>query len=142
MAERPFPLEFATLIVDTRPRRCLALPAGFVSSATSDLESPVFDTTPQALLEAFMAAALAEPRTDRVRESEGQIELVQRSALFKFPDYVTASAVSVEGGAALCVYSRAVIGYSDIGVNTKRVKRWLEATRSQVQADQAVGRAK
>lgn len=131
MAERPFPLEFSSLVVDTRPRCCLALPAGFASSASANIESPVFATTPQALLDAFKAAGLAEARTELVREGEGQIELVQRSALFKFPDYITAAAVSVEGGAALCVYSRAVIGYSDLGVNTKRVNRWLSATNAQ-----------
>lgn len=132
MTERPFPIDFATLITGSKPNDCLALPPGFDVASKPDLESPVFAASPDAVLAAFKEAGLAAPRTELVREEAGQIELVQRSAIFKFPDYITATAVAVEGGAALCVYSRAVVGYSDMGVNAKRVKVWLEATAARL----------
>ena len=135
MTDRPFPIDFKTLVPDSRPRRFLVLPAGFGAAATPDLESPVFSAAPGALLDAFKAVGLADPRTTLVRESDGQAELVQRSAVFRFPDYITAEAVAAGDGAALCIYSRAVVGYSDIGVNAKRITRWLAALNAQVHAD-------
>lgn len=132
MADRPFPLDFATLVPDTRPRRWLVLPDGFKAEATPDQTSPVFTAAPQALLEAFKALALEQPRVQLVREGAGQVELVERSKLFRFPDYITVQAVAVEGGSALAIYSRAVIGYSDIGVNRKRITAWLEALRARL----------
>ncbi|WP_273144857.1 DUF1499 domain-containing protein [Oceanicaulis alexandrii] len=130
MAERPFPLDFATLVPDARPRRWLVLPTGFDADASPDQHSPVFEQTPEALLEAFKAVALAAPRVALVREEAGQIELVQRSKLFRFPDYITVQAFEAQGGAALAIYSRAVIGYSDMGVNRKRIKGWLESLQA------------
>lgn len=129
MADRPFPLNFANLRPDARPRRFLALPPDFEAAAEPDAQSPVFSVAPDAVLDAFIACGLADARTRVVRREAGQVELVQRSLVFRFPDYVTAEAFAVEpGAAALAIYSRAVVGYSDLGVNRKRVLRWLEAT--------------
>lgn len=130
MADRAFPLDFATLAPDTRPRRWLVLPSGFEAAASPDQDSPVFEQTPEAVLDAFKAVALAAPRVTLVREEAGQVELVQRSKLFRFPDYITVQAFETQGGAALAIYSRAVIGYSDMGVNRKRIKAWLESLQA------------
>lgn len=130
MPDRPFPLDFSTLDKGPKPNTFLVLPEGFEAVAQSDLFSPVFPTEPAAVLEAFKQVALAAPRTAVEREGEGQIELVQRSAIFRFPDYITAQAVPVDGGAALCVFSRSKVGCSDLGVNAKRVNAWLEALQA------------
>jgi uncharacterized protein (DUF1499 family) len=127
MPDRPFPIDFATLDTGPKPNTFLVLPEGFEAAAEPDLKSPVFEVEPARLLEAFKETALAAPRTAVVREGDGQIELVQRSAVFRFPDYITAQAAPAEGGSALCIFSRSKIGYSDLGVNAKRIKAWLEA---------------
>lgn len=127
MTQRPFPLDFATLVPDTRPRRWLVLPDGFDAQAQADQTSPIYAGTAAQVQAAFVALALGEPRTETVREAEGQVELVQRSKVFRFPDYITLQAFDVAGGAALAIYSRAVIGYSDMGVNRKRIVAWLDA---------------
>lgn len=128
MADRPFPIDFEALIPATSPNRWLVLPEGFKAAAAPDQTSPVWaGAEPAALLDAFKTAALAAPRTQLVQEGQEQIELVQRSLIFRFPDYITAQAVAVEGGAALCLYSRSMVGYSDMGVNAKRIRAWLEA---------------
>ena len=132
MADRPFPLDFATLAPDARPRRWLVLPEGFDASAQPDQISPHFKVKPEVLLVRFKALALEQPRVTLVRETEGQVELVQRSRLFWFPDYITAEAMETDGGSALAIYSRAVIGYSDIGVNRKRIMAWLDALSAQL----------
>ena len=127
MANRPFPIDFRTLKADTRPRRWLVLPPQFDAAETPDQISPVFALSAPALMAAFGEVALAAPRTALVREGEGQAEYVQRSRVFRFPDYITVQAFEQGGGAALAIYSRAVIGYSDIGVNRKRIQGWLAA---------------
>ncbi|MEQ8433148.1 MAG: DUF1499 domain-containing protein [Oceanicaulis sp.] len=128
MADQPFPIDFATLTPDTRPRRWLVLPAGFGAEATPDQESPVFQAGPDAVIQAFRETALAAPRTTLTREGGGQIELVQKSAVFGFPDFITAQAVETPDGTGLCVYSRAVMGQYDFKVNRKRVEAWLQET--------------
>ena len=143
MATREFPIDFETLEPDSKPRRCLALPSGHPRAAAADVHSPAFAAAPEAVLDAFIAAGLSEPRVKVARRDDatGQVELVQRSLIFRFPDYVTVAASDAgEGRASLMVYSRAVIGYSDLGVNEKRVRRWLEGTGERL--GQAAGKAK
>jgi uncharacterized protein (DUF1499 family) len=132
MADRPFPIDFATLDRGAKPNTYLVLPKGFEAQAPVDQESPVWSAQPADLLAAFKAVALEAPRTELVREGDAQIELVQRSALFKFPDFITVEAVAVDGGAALCVFSRSKVGYSDLGVNAKRVTGWLATLQSRL----------
>jgi len=128
MAEQAFPIDFAALKPDTRPRRWLVLPPGFSAAATPDAWSPVFDAPADDVLTAFRAVALSAARTELTNEGGGQLEIVQKSALFKFPDYVTVAAAPGEGGTGLCIYSRAVVGRYDFNVNRKRVTAWLEET--------------
>ncbi|MFP4519107.1 MAG: DUF1499 domain-containing protein [Oceanicaulis sp.] len=132
MAERDFPLDFASLKPDTRPRRWLVLPPGFESRAQPDEESPVFQASPESVLEAFKAAALKAPRTTLTREDGGQIEVMQKSKVFKFRDYVTAAVAPAAGGAALCVYSRSVTGRYDFNVNRDRVRSWIDDTAARL----------
>ncbi len=132
MADQPFPIDFATLSPDTRPRRWLVLPAGFQAEATPDQESPVFQAGRDAVIQAFRETGLAAPRTTLTRESGGQIEIVQKSAVFGFPDYVTAQAVETPQGTGLCLYSRAAMGRYDFNVNRKRAEAWLQETASRL----------
>jgi uncharacterized protein (DUF1499 family) len=127
MTETPFPIDFATLELSPKPNQCLVLPEGFSAKAEPHQISRVWrGTDAAALLKAFTEVGLAAPRTELTQEGDGQVELCQKSALFKFPDFITAQAVEVPGGAALCIYSRSRVGYSDLGVNAKRITGWLE----------------
>ncbi len=133
MPPPPFPLDFAALIPDARPRRWLVLPPGFISAARPDAVSPVFACTREALMSAVDAVALAEARTVRLRDGAGQAEYVQRSKVFKFPDRITVEAMDTDGGAGLAAYSRAEIGYHDFKVNQRRLERWIAAIQAQLQ---------
>ncbi|MFW5661400.1 MAG: DUF1499 domain-containing protein [Oceanicaulis sp.] len=140
MARTEFPIDFRTLVPDARPRRWLVLPEEFQAAAPPDQVSPVFAADPGALLAAFEAVALGAARTEAANSSTTQREFVQRSKVFRFPDYVTVEAVAVEGGSALCAYSRAVVGRYDFKVNEKRLGAWIEATAARLA--QAEGSAK
>jgi uncharacterized protein (DUF1499 family) len=92
-------------------------------------DAPFFAESPSALMSRLDAMATAEPRTSRLAgdPQDGFATYVQRSALWGFPDYVSARAVPEDGGARLVLWSRSRYGYSDMGVNEARVQRWLDA---------------
>lgn len=104
------------------PNDFLAAPAG-TTVATPDLLLETRD--PAAAMTALDRVARQAPRTEVVAgdPADGFVTYVQRSALIGFPDYVSVS--TVEGGIA--IWSRSRFGYSDLGVNGERVRRWLAA---------------
>ncbi len=58
----------------------------------------------------------------------GQLEFEQRSFLFRFPDLVSVRFLPLgESQSTLVIYSRSLLGYSDLGVNRSRVRNWLDA---------------
>jgi uncharacterized protein (DUF1499 family) len=58
---------------------------------------------------------------------------VVRSAVFNFPDLVTAQAMPHNPtGSALLLYSRSVYGYGDFGVNRQRLTVWLASLNNAV----------
>ncbi len=96
-----------------------------------DTAGKVYETTPQDLLAAFDAVALAAPRTTILAGSvsSGQITYVTRSALWGFPDFTTVKAVQDGHGARLVIFARSRFGESDLGVNRTRTQDWLSKLR-------------
>ena len=69
-----------------------------------------------------------EPRTLIVGENDAafQYVLVQRSALFNFPDTINIAIQPLDAShAAIAIYSRSRYGKGDLGVNMQRLQRWL-----------------
>lgn len=99
-------------------------------------EAPVFDATPQAVMEAFDAVAMATPRVTRLAGSvaEGQATYVARSLVWGFPDYVTVKVLPEPetGKATVAVLSRQRFGAYDWGVNRDRVEAWLGAVEDRL----------
>lgn len=121
-----FPLDFARFKKVSTPNQCLALPAGFQATEAPDLQSGVFQANLAQVREAWLEVARGQSRVSDIREGEGQIEAVQRTALVGFPDWITAMPVDLgEGKASICVFSRSKYGIRDMGVNEKRVRLWL-----------------
>lgn len=77
----------------------------------------------QAVLARLAAVAGAEPRTVLLAGSAttGRMTWVARSALWGFPDYITAEVVP--GGVRL--WSRQRYGSGDYGINAARLRRWV-----------------
>ncbi|MGE5148257.1 MAG: DUF1499 domain-containing protein [Candidatus Eiseniibacteriota bacterium] len=126
-----FPVDFKTLRLSGRPNQWLALPPGFAGATAPHAESPVFPVAPRVLIQAVKQLATEEPRTALVRgdAGTGQAEFVARSRVFRFPDRITAGVFAVAGAgerSALAIWSRAVYGRRDFGVNRARVERWLD----------------
>lgn len=90
-------------------------------------DAPVFAVTPLDLARRIDAIARAEPHTRRLAGApeNGLTTYLQRSAVMKFPDYISVRVVEHEDGATVAIWSRSRFGYGDLGVNEARVVRWL-----------------
>jgi len=71
-----------------------------------------------------------QPRVTELASKENgkQRMYVQLSAFWHFPDFIDVKFISLGSNrSSIAVYSRSRFGYSDFGVNKKRVKTWLLA---------------
>jgi len=122
-------VDFRRLAKSGLPNEYLAAPRGFCPGP-ADAESPVFEV-PVARLAVAVETALARmPRTRLLRADRaiGQFVYQQRSRVFRFPDVVRVQLLALGGArSTLAIHSRSVYGRNDLGVNRRRVRRWLEA---------------
>jgi len=120
------------------PNTALAAPAG--SQPAPDLVTPRFPLPAARLYDLLVAVAIGQPRTFLAAQyvAERQAHFVARSAVLNFPDLITAQVAEAgPDGSTLVLYSRSVYGYSDFGVNRKRLSTWLAAiTRKINQSDE------
>ena len=103
--------------------------------ATPHGDSPIFATPAERLLRSWQRVALAQPRVAMVRDDreKGQCDFVQRSFLFRFPDTITIEVIPVDDDTSTCaVYSRSMYGRGDLGVNRRRIRRWLRLVQSEI----------
>jgi uncharacterized protein (DUF1499 family) len=120
-------IDFHNLKLKRTPNQYLVAPPGF-ATATTHRQSPEFSWPAAELARRFRAVAAAEPRVTLLAEAADglQFDLVQRSALFRFPDTISVEVIPLgENRSTLAVYSRSRYGRSDFGVNRKRIDRWL-----------------
>ncbi len=123
------PVDFAGLTRRTSPNDCLIAPADFECRADSDAGPSIFRLPAQALAEKLRAIALAEPRTQQISCAiADRLRFVQRSRLLNYPDGIDVQILSRgEDASTLALYSRSLVGRSDLGVNRQRLDRWLKS---------------
>jgi uncharacterized protein (DUF1499 family) len=115
------------------PNTALAGPAG--GDPAPDIVTPVFAVPASRLYDAVIAVAGDQPRTylAAAYPAERQVHFVARSAWLNFPDLITAQIGEAGREAStLVLYSRSVYGYSDLGVNRRRLSDWLAAVRTRI----------
>jgi len=122
----PEPVEFATLVLPESPNTCLGAPAGFPGAHLTLPPLPADAATAWAALH---AVAAGQPRTTLLAEwpERHQAQWVVRSALANFPDIIAAEITAGPAGTGLFLYSRSLFGWSDFGVNRRRVEAWAAA---------------
>ena len=129
-------LDFATLKRAERPNNYLVAPEGLCREATPDDIAPVFNTSLEDVKAAFLRTLATEPRIEITDESPQALECVQRSRVFRFPDLVSVRFIDVPTEkTTLAIYSRSVYGYSDMGVNSKRIQRLLTQLKKALSAE-------
>ncbi len=131
------PVDLRIVERSAEPNDALACPPGYCR-AEAELTSPRYLMPAEALTAAAQRAIEAQSRTERVAEDAGlkQTVYVQRSAVFRFPDTVRLQIVALdETTSSLALYSRSNYGYSDLGVNGRRVRDWMAAIAESVGPD-------
>lgn len=121
-------IDFAELERPRTPNTFLVAPDGLCRRATVDETAPRFGAPAEAVRAAFRRVAERQMRVDSGERNDALMQdaYVQRSALFRFPDFIEARFIPLpEGGSTLAVYSRSKYGRSDLGVNRKRIRGWL-----------------
>jgi uncharacterized protein (DUF1499 family) len=120
------PLDFATLRLPSSPNACFGAPAGFPQA---HLVTPALPATADAAWAALRGLGDRFPRTTRLGEwpERRQAQWVVRSALMNFPDIVVGEVTGGPAGSGLFLFSRSLFGYSDFGVNRRRVEAWVAA---------------
>lgn len=123
----PAPVDFATLALPPSPNTCLLTPS--TDPGAGHLHRDPFPVAPDHAFAAIRAVAAMQARTFPLAEYPGrrQAQWVVRSRLMNYPDIVVAEVAPAGDGTGLWLYSRSLIGWSDLGVNRERVMAWLAA---------------
>lgn len=122
----PTPMDLTVLARPASPNTALAAPSGY--PVQPDVTTPTYSVSSGRLAAALRSLAAAQPRVTLAAAfpERDQYHWVARSAVFNFPDLVTAQITAVGPDASsLVLYSRSVYGYSDLGVNRQRIASWL-----------------
>ncbi len=121
-------IDFARLRLTPKPNQYLLAPPGLCAEAVAHRESPRFALSAPELAARFADSLRTEPRLEWAERSADGLaaRLVQRSAVFRFPDDIDVRFLATpEGGSTLAIYARARYGTYDFGVNRHRIERWL-----------------
>ena len=120
--------DFATLRKTSRPNQYLVLPPG-VGVENPDLVAPTFDLPAARLAELWRSEVAAGSDVTERRWDAATLtgDYVERSKLMRYPDLITVQVRPLgRTRSTLAIYSRSVYGYSDRGVNQRRVRHWLD----------------
>ena len=123
------PVQFETLVRRDSPNDALVAPSGQVS-ARIDIPAPSWSIPPDALARAVAQALAMQPRVTRLDDGAEPLRLRYRqlTALMRYPDVIDIQILPAgEGGSTLALYSRSMLGYSDLGANAERARLWLDA---------------
>ena len=120
-------IDFPALRLPTSPNAHLAAPPG----ATNERH----ETVPLLPVPADLAWGVLRALGDGMERvwkmaewpEARQAQWVARTRLMNYPDLINAQIVEMPGGSGLFLYSRSLVGYSDLGVNAKRVAAWRAA---------------
>lgn len=107
--------------------------AHLVRLVGGDEIAPIYALTPEALAE----------RIDQIAREDGAVlfagsvvdghmTYITRSPIMGFPDFTSVKVSRAGGGATFSAFARARFGYSDMGVNRARLKRWTAALEDMV----------
>lgn len=121
-------VDFANLTPPDKPNYYLVCPRNYCH-VKPNAYSPVYDVGVEALEKIVTQYILSRPRTKALESDaeKNQYIYVQRSLIFRFPDYISVEYLSLDSHkSTLAIYSRSKYGYSDFGVNKRRVQKWLK----------------
>lgn len=132
------PVDFARIRRTQAPHDALACPEGICGEARVDVVTPIYPVEGARLRQIVREVALSHPGAQLVYSArwEEADRFIVRSKLMRFPDTVNARVYGEgEGRSTLALYSRSQIGWSDMGVNEQRLRRWLDEIEARVRRE-------
>jgi len=136
------PIEWSVLKRSRRPNTYLVAPPGF-TPIQADMAAPDFalDLSTLKYLWDRMLSKQVRIETRAKRKDGLQIDYIQRTALLRFPDWITVRFIAKDHEVStLAIYSRSVYGYGDMGANKARVQLWLTALKKEFATSQPAHR--
>ncbi|WP_270938411.1 DUF1499 domain-containing protein [Falsiroseomonas oryzae] len=121
------PVDFARLRLPSSPNAHLAAPPGATTERHETV--PLLAVPAEAAWAVLRALGDGMERVWKMAEwpELRQAQWVARTRWMNYPDLVNGQVVEMPGGTGLFLYSRSLVGYSDLGVNAKRVAEWRRA---------------
>ena len=121
-------VDFRTLVLPSTPNSFLLCPLDICLRAEPNVVPKTYPVTAAQLRGVALGVWPLQMRVDKggLGSAELQLRYVQRTAWMRFPD--TVSIRFIPRGAessTVAIYSRSLIGYSDLGANKARVERWI-----------------
>ncbi|MGX9962673.1 DUF1499 domain-containing protein [Roseomonas sp. F4] len=118
------PVDFSRLVLPASPNAALMSPPGATTQPHQGL--PLLPVSPEAAWAALRMLGEGLPRCWKMAEwpERRQAQWVVRSRFAGFPDLVNGQVVPLVGGSGVFLYSRSLLGYSDFGVNRRRLAAW------------------
>jgi uncharacterized protein (DUF1499 family) len=131
-------VDFSTLNVGEKPHYCVILPhcpANYIEGRC--IQAPVLPVGLATLQQYWQKVLAHQPRVKLLRQKQThavvQYQYVQRSKWLRFPDLIDLRLVAIsEHKSTLYAYSRSVYGYSDLGVNCRRMTHWLSELKAAI----------
>jgi uncharacterized protein (DUF1499 family) len=121
------PIDFPALRLPSSPNAHLAAPPGATNERHETV--PLLPVGPDVAWGVLRTLGEGMPRVWTMAEWPAlrQAQWVARTRWLNFPDLINAQVVELPGGTGLFLYSRSLVGYSDLGVNAQRVAAWRQA---------------
>lgn len=118
------------------PNSAFAAPEACSTVAEVDLKAPVFALPATELFGVALALWSVEPRVTCVYSDVDALRaaFIAKTAVFRFKDDIYVEFVPIgTDQSSVIMYSKSRVGYSDLGVNRKRVDQWLNVLRQHVE---------
>ena len=125
------PTNFDTISPRGSPNEAIYCPRGYCPNYPRHQNSPTFDVSKDVLRKSWEKMISKQPRVQRVfiDDESDRIAYVQRSFKFRWPDVITVKFVEVgPKQSSLATHSYSIYGYGDLGVNSERLRTWLDQT--------------
>lgn len=122
-------IEFSEFTPSKKPNHALVCPDGFCKNAKTDKNAPIFEMPVDALKVKLLRIIDAEDNIVQVGQNFDtmQYRYVQRTSLMRFPDTIRVKFLQLsDDRSTVAIYSESQIGYRDLGVNFKRIERWMK----------------
>ncbi|MCJ8323482.1 MAG: DUF1499 domain-containing protein [Rhizobiales bacterium] len=123
-------VDFTTFTPTKKPNHALFCPQDYCTNAKKYKRTPVFSLSAVELKSNILKLILAEPLTIQVAQDDKKLEyrFVQYTPLMRFPDSIRLKIIPLKNNrSTLAIYSQSQMGNGDLGVNFKRLSRWLQS---------------